>query len=256
VSVKSSTRKELCIVLCALCIALSSPLHALTDGDISSYQRMISDRSPGERIALWAERFVGTPYDPDPQGAYVTRGVIVADDMIDCMYLTFRSVELAISLSPEEAVAVALDKRFHGRGIVSEGRVLNYEARFRYGEDMLESGKWGREVTAEIGPETPIEGSRGRDRAVMVARETLLSSLAEGNSKIKSGDIVFFIKAPGKRVAGEIVGHMGIIKHEGGTIYLIHANGRKGSGGIVKKILFSDYLKSMPFEGVRVSRFD
>jgi hypothetical protein len=239
-----------------LCISLSSPLIALTSDDIASYQQAVSDRSPGERIALWAERFVGTPYDPDPQGAYVTRGVIVADDTIDCMYLTFRSVELAMSHSPEEAIAVALDKRFHGKGIVSEGRVLNYEARFRYGEDMLESGKWGREVTTEMGPETSIEGSRGRDRVVMVARETLLSSLAEGNSKLKSGDIVFFIKAPGKRIAGEIVGHMGIIKREGGAMFLIHASGRKGSGGVVKKILFSDYIKSMPFEGVRVSRFD
>ena len=255
-SVKKSTRKTLCIVLCALCSSLFSPLHALTNEDIASYQRAVSDRSPGERITLWAERFVGTPYDQDPQGAYVTRGVIVADDTIDCMYHTFRSVELAMSHSPDEALAVALDKRFHGRGIVSEGRVLNYEARFRYGEDMIESGKWGREVTAEIGPETSIEGSRGRERIVMVARETLLFSLAEGNSKLKSGDIVFFIKTPGKRVAGEIVGHIGIIKHEGGTIYLIHANGRKGSGGMVKKVLFSDYLKGMSFEGVRVSRFD
>lgn len=244
------------IACCALCISLISPLLALTDNDIGSYQQEISDRPLGERIALWAERFVGTPYDPDPQGAYVTRGVVVADDMVDCMYHTFRSVELAMSHSREEAVTVALDKRFHKTGIASDGKVLNYEGRFQYGEDMLESGKWGREVTTEIGPVTSIIGSRGRERVMMVARETLLPALAEFKPKLKSGDIVFFIKAPGKRVAGEIVGHIGIIKREGDADYLIHASGRKGKGGTVKKVLFSEYLKRMPFVGIRVSRFD
>ena len=243
------------IALFALCISLSL-LLALTDSDIGSYQREISDRPIGERIALWAERFVGTPYDPDPRGAYVTRGVVVADDMVDCMYHTFRSVELATSHSLEEAVTVALDKRFHKTGITSDGRVLNYEGRFEYGEDMLDSGKWGREVTTEIGPVTWITGSRGRERVMMVERETLLPGAGMAEVKLKSGDIIFFIKAPEKRVAGEIVGHIGIIKREGDACYLIHASGRKGRGGTVKKVLFSEYVNDMPFAGIRVSRFD
>jgi hypothetical protein len=244
------------IACCALCICLSSSLLAFTDADIGSYQKEISDRPVGERIALWAERFVGTPYDPDPRGAYVTRGVVVADDMVDCMYLTFRSVELAMSHSPEEAIKVALDKRFRKTGIASDGKVLNYEGRFEYGEDMLESGKWGREITKQIGPVTSIIGSRGRERVTMVAREALLPEPAEFEARLKSGDIVFFIKDPGKRVAGEIVGHIGIIKREGDADYLIHASGRKGRGGSVKKVFFSEYLTSMPFVGIRVSRFD
>jgi len=121
---------------------------------------------------------------------------------------------------------------------------------------MIDSGKWGREVTTQIGPATSIIGSRGRERVTMVSKETLLAEPAQIEANLKSGDIVFFIKDPGKRVSGEIVGHIGIITRGGNADYLIHAAGRKGRGGVVKKVLFSEYLISMPFVGIRVSRFD
>jgi len=68
----------------------------------------------------------------------------VADERVDCMYLTFRAVELALSYSPEEAVQIALEKRFHSKGVLKDGQIMNYDDRFEYGEDMIESGKWGR----------------------------------------------------------------------------------------------------------------
>ena len=49
-----------------------------------------------ERIAFWAEQYIDVPYDTDPWGDYVRKNVIVADERVDCMYLTFRSVELAL----------------------------------------------------------------------------------------------------------------------------------------------------------------
>ncbi|MEK6583095.1 MAG: hypothetical protein AABZ25_12000, partial [Nitrospirota bacterium] len=117
----------------------------MPETEIASFQKEIADKPAGERIALWAEKFVGTPYDPDPLGEYVTKKVIVADERVDCMYLSFRAVELAMSLTPEEAVNIALDKRFINRGkLGNNGKVLNYEDRFQYGEDMLDSGRWGR----------------------------------------------------------------------------------------------------------------
>lgn len=39
-------------------------------------------------------------------------------------------------------------------------------------------------------------------------------------------------------------------------IYLIHAGGLKNKGGEVKKVRLYDYINSMPFIGVRVSRFN
>lgn len=247
-----------CLIL-AFTILCSSPLYAFTDADIASYRKDISNKPVGERIALWAERFVGTPYDPDPLGEYVTKKVIIADERVDCMYLSFRSVELALSRSSEDALAVALDKRFIGKGIVENGTVVNYDNRFQYGEDMIDSGKWGREVTKDIGHVLFVKGSRGRNRIEIVSKKTLARQFdkwREKGTSLKSGDFVFFIKHPEHRAVEEIVGHIGIIKIEGTEIYLIHASGKKNKGGEVKKVLLQGYVSSMPFAGIRVSRFD
>lgn len=235
----------------------ASSAFAMTDSEVAYYQKEISGKPIGEKIAFWAERFVGTPYDPDPIGTYVARKAIVADDKADCMYLSFRALELALSSSPEEAVNIALNKRFIGRGTIENGKVINYENRFRYGEDMIDSGKWGNEITRDIGPVKSIKGTRGRERVEIVEKKSLMERI-NGSLKyqsFESGDFVFFIKPDRKRYTGEIVGHIGIIKKEGDTLYLIHASGIKNSGGEVKKVLLSDYVSSMSFAGVRITRF-
>ncbi len=237
-------------------LTFPSLLLAFTDSDVVSYQKEIESKPVGERIALWAERFVGAPYDPDPLGEYVTKKAIVADDRVDCMYLSFRSVELALSRIPEEAVRIALDKRFISKGVLENGAVLNYEDRFQYGEDMLDSGKWGKEITGDVGSLSYIKGARGREKVAIVSKEELIKKVRDKeNLPLKSGDFLFFIKAPEKRIVDEIVGHIGIIKMEGSSPYLIHAGGRKNKGGEVKKVLLYDYIRSMPFAGVKVSRF-
>lgn len=236
------------------------PLFAMNNNDIAHYQKELSGEPVGDRIALWAEKFIGTPYDPDPLGEYVTKKVIVADEHVDCMYLSFRAVELALSHTTEEAIAVALDKRFRDKGLTKNGQVINYEDRFQYGEDMLDSGKWGREITGALGDLTFIKGSRGKEKIGMLSAGALRKALDRKtksiSSQLRSGDFVFFIRPPGKRVAEEIVGHIGIIKKEGSAAYLIHASGKKNLGGSVKKVLLKDYTKTMPFAGVRVSRLE
>ena len=215
----------------------------------------MSDRPVAERIAFWAEKFVGIPYDRDPQGIYVTRKEIVADDAVDCMYLTFRAVELALSRTPEEAVLVALDKRFRTKGVLQGGKVANYDDRFQYGEDMIQSGKWGKDITGQIGRTAKIRGSRSYDSYEVLPPHEVLR-----RKKLATGDILFFFKAPEKRVVGEGVAHIGIVKLEGKPgeeeIFLIHAGGTKKAGGKVKKVLLKDYLSAMPFVGVKVTRFE
>ena len=228
--------------------------QALSDEEILQKQGELKGKPVGERIAFWTEKFIGTPYDRDPDGEYVTKATIVADERVDCMYLTFRAVELALSKTPEEAIQVALDKRFHSRGILREGRVINYEDRFDYGEDMIPSGKWGRDVSAEIGRTVRIKGSRGRDfYEILPPRE-----IEHGLDKLQSGDIVFFMTRPEKRTVNEAVGHIGIIKVEGDgqlkEVYLIHANGSKSRGGVVRKVLLRDYISKMSFAGVIITR--
>ncbi|OGP74074.1 MAG: hypothetical protein A2V86_07295 [Deltaproteobacteria bacterium RBG_16_49_23] len=224
---------------------------ALTNEEIQKFQSLLKAQPVGERIAFWAERFVGTPYDPDPMGEYVTKAVIVGDERVDCMYLTFRAVELAFSRTPEEAVQIALEKRFRSKGILKDGKVVNYGDRFEYGEDMIFSGKWGEEITSQMGKTKRIKGSRGRDFVEILPSEHLLKDLR----KLRSGDILFFIKKPEARRLEEIIGHIGVIKGER-EVYLIHASGTKEKGGEVKKVLLKDYLSKINFVGVKITRFE
>ncbi len=234
------------------------PCFAITDDEILKSQTSLTGKPVGERIVFWAEKFIGVPYDTDPLGEYVSRATIVADERVDCMYLTFRVVELALSETPEGAVQVALEKRFHSKGLLKNGQVINYDNRFEYGEDMIESGKWGREVTSEIGKVTKIRGSRGRDSVEVLSPDALLKALRS----LRSGDLIFFATKPEKRKIGEIIGHIGFVKvekklndPESGDVYLIHANGTKRKGGMVKEVLLKDYLSKMGFVGVKITRF-
>jgi hypothetical protein len=228
------------------------PCFALTDEEIQRFQMVLMEKPIGERIALWAEKFVGTPYDEDPLGDYVSKSTIVADERVDCMYLTFRAVELALSQTPEEAIRVALDKRFHSKGILRDGKVVNYEDRFEYGEDMIFSGKWGKDITGEIGKTLRIKGSRGKRFVDMVSSE----ELKKNAYRLKSGDILFFLRRPEERKVEEIVGHIGIVKvEEGREVTLVHARGIKKRGGTVEKVLLKKYLSKMPFIGAKITRF-
>ncbi len=224
----------------------------ISDNDIAVLQSELSGKPIGERIAFWAEKFMDTPYDTDPIGEYVRKGVIVADERVDCMYLTFRAVELGLSRTPSDSVQIALDKRFMTRGKMEGDRVVNYDERFQSGEDMLESGKWGKEITPEIGEISIVDFPHKGKSVSLVAGMNIIKT----SRVLRSGDIIFFINSPHKKGSGEIVGHMGIVKKEGDTLYLIHASGIKNRGGRVKKVLLYDYIATMPFIGIKVSRFE
>ncbi|HEX9860279.1 MAG TPA: NlpC/P60 family protein, partial [Nitrospirota bacterium] len=138
------------------------PLDMSAD-EVLTTQSFAAELPLGKRIAYWAGRFIGTPYDTDPLGLYVRTNRLVADEKVDCMYHTFRSVELAMTATPREAVEKALDLRFIHQGSLTDGLVQNYDDRFQYGEDMVYSGKWGRNMTAELGTAQTIPGSRGKE---------------------------------------------------------------------------------------------
>ncbi len=213
----------------------------------------------GKRIAYWAGRFIGTPYDTDALGLYVRTNRIIADEKVDCMYHTFRSVELAQSGTPGEAVDRALDLRFTSRGKLADGLVTNYDERFQYGEDMVMSGKWGKNISAELGAIKTIPGSRGKDTVDILPKEALLSKALQ--KKLQDGDIVYWVKDPKKRVVEEIVAHLSIVQVKSGTPYLIHAAGSKNqwgtpNGGVVKEVPFADYVRNMKFIGAFVTRFE
>jgi hypothetical protein len=213
----------------------------------------------GKRIAYWAGRFIGTPYDTDPLGLYVRSNRIVADEKVDCMYHAFRSVELAQSTTPGEAIDRALALRFITKGRLVDGLVANYDERFQYGEDMVMSGKWGKNITAKLGATRQIVGSRGKDTVEILPKHVLATRALQ--KKLSDGDIVFWVKDPKKRVVEEIVAHLSIVRIKAGRPYVIHAAGSKNQwgtadGGMVKEVPFADYVRNMRFIGAFVTRFE
>jgi len=227
--------------------------------DIMLAQARIAQLPLGKRIAYWAGRFIGTPYDPDPIGLYVRTNRIVADEMVDCMYHAFRSVELAQSSTPGMAVEKALSLRFITTGKLADGLVVNYNERFQYGEDMIMSGKWGKNITAVLGTIETIPGSRGKDTVNILPKRVLLARAVQ--EKLQDGDIIYWVKDPKKRSVEEIVSHLSIVHLKSGKPFLIHASGNKDNkdqpgGGVVKEVLFADYVRHMKSIGAFVSRFE
>jgi hypothetical protein len=232
---------------------------AMTADDILLAQARMVNLPLNKRIASWAGRFIGTPYDTDPLGLYVRSNRIVADERVDCMYLTFRSVELAQTSAPGEAINRALNLRFITLGTVADGLVTNYDQRFQYGEDMVMSNKWGRNITSDLGATKQIAGSRGKDVVDILPKNILATRALQ--RKLQDGDIIYWVKDPKKRVVEEIVAHLSIVRIKSGRPYVIHAAGdkdrqNKPGGGVVKEVPFSDYVRNMRFIGAFVTRFE
>jgi cell wall-associated NlpC family hydrolase len=233
--------------------------YQMTADEILLAQARVAQLPLNKRIAYWAARFIGTPYDPDPLGLYVRTNRIVADEKIDCMYHAFRSVELARSTTPRQAIEEALTLRFTTKGKLADGLVTNYDMRYQYGEDMVFSDKWGKNITAVLGTVETIPGSRGRDTVDILPKKVLLTRSVQ--TQLQDGDILYWVKDPKKRSVEEIVAHLSIVHIKNGKTYLIHAAGDKDhagrpGGGIVKEVSFEDYVRHMKFIGAFVTRFD
>jgi len=231
----------------------------MTADEIMIAQGQAAELPLGRRIVYWAGRFVGTPYDTDPLGLYVRTNRIVADEKADCMYLTFRAAELAQSGTPDQAIKQALSLRFTTQGKLADGLVQNYGERFEYGEDMVYSGKWGRNITGDLGATKTLNGSRGRDEVIILPKQTLQSKKLQ--KQLVDGDIIYWVKDPKKRVVEEIVAHLSFVHIKNGKAYLIHASGTKDSatktgGGMVKEVAFADYVRDTKFIGAFVTRFE
>lgn len=232
---------------------------AMTADELLLAQARAARLPLNKRIAYWAGRFINTPYDPDPLGLYVRTNRIVADEKVDCMYHTFRSVELARSSTPFEAIEQALTLRFITTGMQVDGLVTNYDERYQYGEDMVFGGKWGKNVTAELGAVKTIPGSRGKDQIDILPKSTLLTRGLQ--KKLQDGDVLYWVKDPKKRVVEEIVAHLSIVRIKGGKPFVIHAAGDKdrvdrSGGGVVKEVPFAQYVQNMRFIGAFVTRFE
>jgi len=231
----------------------------MTADEILLAQSRIAGLPLGERIAYWAGLFIDTPYDTDPLGLYVRTERVIADERVDCLYLTFRAAELAQTETPRQAVEKALSLRFLTQGKLVDGLVVNYDDRFQYGEDMVFSGKWGKNITADLGTTQKIAGSRGRDEVTVLSKQELMTKTVQ--AKLRDGDIIYWVKDPKNRVVEEIVGHLSFVRVRSGQPHIIHAAGNKkqwvaGNGGKVKEYPLAAYVQNMRFIGAFVTRFE
>ena len=251
---KKISLKTLFFALVSVCFACGA----------SKYERQFkkldnSNLSIGEKIAFYANEFVGTPYDRIPIGLYVDTKRLIADNEVDCMYLVFRTIPLALAGGDnKKAFDMACDKMFHDRCKTdTNGFVINYEDRFDYSEDMVASGKWGKSIYKPEQMKKIIGTRMYRDFPYIPSKEFIENTKLQ--NEIKKGDIVFFVKRIDLRSKSqEMIGHLGILDVVDGKIYVIHASGHKSFDkpqGKVVKVLLIDYLKEMSkFAGIYISR--
>ena len=226
----------------------------------SAFSNVATSGELGDKIAKYANSFVGTPYDRIPIGLYVQSRKLIIDDEIDCMYLVFRSVPLALADGDnKKASDIACNKMFHDKcKLDKDGLVTNYENRFDYSEDMIFSGKWGKSIYAE-NEMSVMAGSRHYKRFYYVKSQDFINS-KKLQQRVQNGDILFLYKFSEKRSKlNEAIGHLGIIEVKNGEIYLIHASGRKGHDvpqGKVVKVKLTSYLaaKKEKWAGIYLTR--
>lgn len=231
------------------------------------------DMPTARRVGLWARRFAaasGVRYRFGlAEGGYAADGEIVSDRRQDCVSLLYRTSELARARDHRDAVAWALQTRFAGARLDSligpDGRV-DYDDRrhLDFSLDMIRSGRWGRDVTAELGG--AVVDTAGSSRYAPGSFRYLPKADFD-LAKLREGDVVWFVLDAGHPAArrwredhGLVVGHIGLIIVEGGEAVLVHAasSDLEGfyEGGSVVTVPLASYLERVErFGGVVITRF-
>ena len=225
------------------------------------------------RIGRWARRFAQADdvvylFGP-AEGGYVDEGALVSDRRQDCVSLLYRVNELAHATTHEDALAWALRTRFAGADpaavVGPDGRV-DYDdpSHLDYSLDMIRTGLWGRDVTADLTGAVPDTVGTPRYEAgscLYVPKANLTAS------ELAEGDVVWFVLDPSNDGAaklrdehGLVIGHIGIVIVEEGSPVLVHAarSGLEGryEGGTVVTVPLLEYLDRVErFAGVIVTRY-
>lgn len=247
--------------------------HTLKSATIDSLMATFADLSLGQKIAAWADYFWqrgdARYVFGGAEGGYVREGRLVDDGRTDCVLFFYRVTELGRSSSALEAVQFAFGTRFYGaileEVVDAQGRV-NYDdpVYLHYSTDIVRSGIWGRDITADLGKVVRDQAGTPRyppDSVSYLPKERL------DPSRFLDGDIVFFVSDEsidaGRKVreSGGLIGHIGVIKIERGEPQLIHAAGRGldglYKGGKVEKVPLAAYLARVEnFKGLIVTRIE
>lgn len=208
--------------------------EVMPSAEIDATMSALAGKPLGERVAAWARRQlelgrVRYVFGRAP-GGYVTEGRLCQDFATDCVLFMFRTTELARSTTAEEAVQFAFGTRFYGatidRVVSPDGRVDYDDAsHHQFAEDLLTSGVWGEDVTAQCG--SALRDAVGSSR---VPADTLHYLPKDGidYTRLQSGDIVWFVgdeSRPGameSRIQGTLIHHLGILVRNRDEVSLVH----------------------------------
>ncbi len=225
------------------------------------------------RVGLWARRYlagagISYVFGTSPDG-HVAERELVRDHRQDCISLLYRCGELARARDHRDAVAVALGTRFAGadpESVVAADGGVDYDspAHLDYSLDMIRSGHWGRDITAQVGVAAVDTVGTSRYPA---GSFSYVPKAALDQAALCEGDVAWFVLDPGVPSArklrdqyGLVIGHVGLVIVEGGRPWLVHAavSGLNGwyEGGTVVKVPLTEYLGRVEkFAGLMVTRF-
>ena len=247
--------------------------HTVSSAVIDSLMNEWAGLSLGAKIAAWAEYFWkrgDAAYRfGEADGGYAKEGRLIDDCHTDCVLFFYRATELGRSSSALEAVQFAFGTRFYGaileEVVDAQGRVdYRTPVYLHFSEDIVRSGIWGRDITAELGPVTLDHAGTARypaDSVSYVPKEQVRKD------RLQDGDVIFFVADEktdsGRRVRenGGMIGHIGIVKVEAGEPMIIHAAARplEGyyAGGKVEKVPLEAYLARVEnWKGIIATRIE
>jgi uncharacterized protein len=206
------------------------------------------------------------------EGGYVEQGRLILDTRHDCVSFLYRCTELARANDYRGNLAWALRTRFAGAHpdsvVGADGRVdYNRPEHLDFSLDMIRSGIWGRDVSAEVGAE--VIDSLGTSRYPAGSFAWVPADSLDA-SKLRGGDVVWFVLNPANKKArslrddyGLVIGHIGILSEnrEDGKLVLYHAASKdlpgEYKGGRIASVDLGTYLKRVErYAGVMVTRQD
>ena len=235
----------------------------------------------GARVGYWAERFLEQAPSAYRFGlaedGYVSQGMLVLDEAMDCVSFVYRCTELARAADDREALLWALRTRFNGADFAQvvgpDGRVDYHSPRhLDFSVDMVRSGLWGRDITSEL---TGVQWDE--EQALRPAPHAPHLQVAAGSfqfvpsgsldtAELAEGDVVWLVLDPEhekggalRREYGLVIGHLGVIVRQADQVLLVHAAasplpGWYDKSGVVS-VPLAEYLQRVDrFAGIMVTR--
>lgn len=231
------------------------------------------DQDLGQKIGTWIiNRTIeshGYRFGLAKDG-YATKGALMMDGYYDCVSFMYRCTELARATSLQNNLDWALRTRFAGAhpdsAVGLDGRVdYNRPEHLDYSLDMIRSGIWGRDVSAEIGTAEADEIGTSRYPA---GSFSWVPASSLNHAMLQEGDVIWFVLNPEDVKAknlrdehGLVVGHLGLMGVHENRLLLTHAASSdldgEYKGGNVVMVDLATYLQRVDrYAGVFVTRLD